>query len=127
MDEHNRFCCPKCGWNGIVDNLKSGFTFPIFCPNCGTNKLNENFSRGENYKKEIEKMSRINFEHDFKPTSTQEILTFEYSNYTDYEKTIELLDRLPVRYMLHRPGRGLSSDTGLFIDVIVPKKKQPIA
>lgn len=51
MDEYDQFYCPKCGWNGIVDNLKSGFTFPNFCPNCGTNELNENFSGGENYRK----------------------------------------------------------------------------
>ena len=41
--------CPKCGWNGIVDNLKSGFTFPKYCPNCGTDKLDGQFSGGENY------------------------------------------------------------------------------
>ena len=66
---------------------------------------------------------RVNFEHDFKPTTTQEIISFKYDNYDDYKQTIELLDRLPVRYMINRPVQGVFSDTNMHIDVIVPRKR----
>ena len=39
--------CPHCGWWGVVDDLKSGYTFPRYCPRCGKELPEEGCCSGD--------------------------------------------------------------------------------